>query len=181
MLSYTIITVIAGIMIIGAKFLLSIFLMLGPIFVTAFIFPWSRKFFDNWIGKIIENILVMTLGVLVITSCIAIFDKFISMNPATDKDVSPIGLSLTLGVVTIILCYVLRQIPSIAAALAGGIATEALKAGVPKLPKRKPNNDNKNNNKNDIKDGSKNSPNRHPANRAIRERIEEHNRRAMER
>ena len=122
----TIITIISAIIIIGTKFLLTMLFVIGPLFIAFAIFPITRKFFDSWVTKIVENVLVQIFGVVIIILTIKVISHFIGENNVTEKDINPIGAMTQIVVVTAILTWVVKQIPNLSGSLAGGFASGSL-------------------------------------------------------
>ncbi|MGR6863435.1 type IV secretion system protein [Aliivibrio salmonicida] len=121
-----ILTIISAIIIIGTKFLLTILFVIGPLFIAFAIFPITRKFFDSWVTKIVENVLVQIFGVIIITMTIKIISNFIGKNNPMVDGINPIGVMAQIVVVTGILSWVIRQIPNLSGSLAGGFASGSL-------------------------------------------------------
>lgn len=185
-----IITLISAIIIIGTKFLLTMLFVVGPLFIAFAIFPITRKFFDSWVTKIVENVLVQIFGVVIIILVVDITSHFIGENNVTEKDVNPIGVMTQIVVVTGILGWVIKQIPNISGGLAGGFASASLvfkDAAVEPLAKFL--NGGKNNNPvekneswsdqqaNQVRGGdAQKSPQQTKGSQAINDKIAEHNR-----
>ncbi|BCL74224.1 TPA: type IV secretion system protein VirB6 [Vibrio vulnificus] len=120
-------TVVAALIVIGTKFLLTMLLLVGPIFIIMACFPPTRRFLDSWMGKIFENILVQLFAVAIIIMMITIMERYISGNNLTDgEDVNPSAIIVQIAVIAAIIIYVLRQIPNLAGSLAGGFASAML-------------------------------------------------------
>ena len=127
-------TLISAIIIIGTKFLLTILLVIGPVFIIAACFPLTRRFIDNWIGKIFENILVQVFVVAISFLAIKIIEGFLDQNDITVNELSnPAGIVIQIVIICAILVFVIRQIPNLAGSLAGGFASAMMQ-----LPKLQP-------------------------------------------
>ncbi len=124
--SIAILTIISAIIIVGTKFLLTMLLVLGPLFITLALFPITRKFFESWVTKIVENMLVQIFGIIIIMMAINIISHFIGKNNPTIEGVNPIGVMTQIVVVTGILTWVIKQIPNLSGSLAGGFASGSL-------------------------------------------------------
>lgn len=131
-------TAVAATIIIGTKFLLTMLLVIGPIFLIAACFPLTRKFIDSWLGKIFENLLVQVFIIALVFLAIKIIDTFIEANDVSTAEFSnPAGIVIQIAIICGILIYVIRQIPNLAGSLAGGFASAMMQ--LPKLPKPQPN------------------------------------------
>ncbi|EIK4811117.1 hypothetical protein EM61_020160 [Vibrio parahaemolyticus] len=130
------VTSVAALVILGTKFILAMLLVVGPIFITMACFPPTRRFLDNWMGKVFENILVQVFGVALILMMMQIMNAYIDENNlTTGGDANPTAIIVQIAVISVILVYVYLQIPNLAGSLAGGFASAMLS-----LPKtsRKP-------------------------------------------
>ncbi|MCP3699360.1 MAG: type IV secretion system protein [Aliivibrio sp.] len=124
--SIAILTIISAIIIMGTKFLLTMLFVIGPLFIAFALFPITRKFFDSWVTKIVENVLVQIFGVIIITMAIEIISNFIGKNNPEVQDINPTGVMIQIVVVTGILTWVVKQIPNLSGSLAGGFASGSL-------------------------------------------------------
>ena len=121
-----VLTIISAIIIIGTKFLLTMLFVIGPLFIAFALFPITRKFFDSWVTKIVENILVQIFGVIIISMAIEIISTFIGKNNPTVEGINPTGVMVQISVVAAILTWVVKQIPNLSGSLAGGFASGSL-------------------------------------------------------
>ncbi|EGU30966.1 channel protein VirB6 [Vibrio ichthyoenteri ATCC 700023] len=185
-------TLISALIIIGTKFMLALLLIIGPLFFVAFCFPVTKKFFESWLAKVLENILVQFFGVSVIFMAIEIIESFLKANNMTDNAaLNPISVGMQIAVVCAILFFVIRQIPNLAGSLSGGFASQNLTAKdfknlVPRRNQEQQKNQDKANaqrssdgwdNSNNIRSGNNGRNNSTGANRDMLERIKEHNQR----
>ena len=121
-------TSISAMIVIGSEFLLTMLLIVGPIFIVMACFPITRRFIDNWMGKIFEQILIQLFGVTIISMAMRLTSGFITgVNITTASDSNPIGIAIQILIVCGILAFVIRQIPSLAASLSGGFASAMMK------------------------------------------------------
>ena len=183
-------TLISALIIIGTKFMLTLLLIIGPLFFVAFCFPMTKKFFESWVAKVLENILVQFFGVAVIFMAIQIIESFLrSNNMADNAELNPISVGMQIAVVCAILFFVIKQIPNLAGSLSGGFASQNLTAKdlknlVPRRNKEQQKNQDRANaqrsgdgwdNSNNIRSGNNGRSNSTGANRDVIERIQEHN------
>lgn len=126
MIAYLPLTIVISLIVIGAQFLLTILLIIGPIFISFAMFPITRRFFDSWISKVFENVLVLVFGVMIIGFVMSLFNQFVVSADLTKTDIHPIGTSILLLPIAAIMFYIVRQIPNLAGSLAGGFASANL-------------------------------------------------------
>ena len=119
-------TLCASVIIIGSKFLLTMLLLLGPLFLSAACFPVTRRYFDSWVGKLMENCLVQVFGVAVTTLLISIVEHFLKTNSLGQGDANPVAIAAQITILSGVMFYILRQIPNLAGSLSGGFASASM-------------------------------------------------------
>ncbi|MGL4927158.1 MAG: type IV secretion system protein [Plesiomonas shigelloides] len=119
------VTLTAGIIIIGSKFLLTLLFLLGPLFLSLACFPATRRFAESWFSKLMENCLVQVFGVAIITLATTIISKFIDYN-SLEGEANPLAIAAQIVIVAGIMTFIIRQIPNLAGSLAGGFASGAM-------------------------------------------------------
>lgn len=104
-----------------AKVALSILAGLGPLFIVALIFPATERFFNLWLGQVLNYILLVVLYAAAFGFMMSIFKGYMEQT----KMDGLMNVACTVGGVGILsfsMLIVLRQLPSMAASLAGGAA-----------------------------------------------------------
>ena len=112
---------VGGAFLLMAKIALSILAGLGPLFIVALIFPVTARFFDLWLGQVINYVLLVVLYAAVFGLMMDIYKTYMT-SFAFD---GVVNISHALGGVCILsfsMLIILRQLPSIAASLAGGVS-----------------------------------------------------------
>ncbi|EPG0370328.1 type IV secretion system protein [Photobacterium damselae] len=127
-IGYVPLIVQAAIIIIGAKFLLTVMCCVGPLFITFSLFPATKQFFDRWVSKTFEQCLTMALGLLVTTLMMSIFDQYLVSTDITKEGVNPLVTALLILPISWILRYVIEQIPNMSGSLSGGFASAVMTA-----------------------------------------------------
>lgn len=125
-IAYVPLMVVIAVIIIGAQFLLTVLLIVGPLFISFAMFPLTRKYFDNWIEKVFEKVLIMVFGVMLVGFVMKLFHQFVviaNLSPFKPGENNPVATSLLLLPVSAILFYVVDQIPNLAGSLSGGFAS----------------------------------------------------------
>jgi type IV secretion system protein VirB6 len=112
-----------------AKVALAFMLGIGPMFVAALAFPPTAKFFDAWMGKIM-NYTFMIIGLAVaITMTLVIVGAYVSHFETNQDATNAIADAFGLIVVEGALGILIYQMPSIASGLGGGAALSGGGAG----------------------------------------------------
>lgn len=116
-----ILAAIGGAFIIIAKVALAVLAGLGPLFIVAMLFQPTYRFFELWVGQVVNYGLLVVLFAMVFGLIISIYGDYIA-DLTFDGEQSvyyAIGGAVILSVASIVL---LLQLPSIASGLAGGVA-----------------------------------------------------------
>lgn len=121
MLATAVFVAIGGAFVLLAKVALALLAGLGPLFILGLLWPPTVRFFEMWLGQVINYGLVVVLFSAVFGFMVSIYTGFVGgikfeegMNIAYS-----LGGSLILSVAMIL---ILLQIPSIASGLAGGVS-----------------------------------------------------------
>jgi len=112
---------VGGAFLLMAKIALSILAGLGPLFIVALIFPVTARFFDLWLGQVINYVLLVVLYAAVFGLMMTIYKTYMT-SFAFD---GVVNISHALGgacILSFSMLVILRQLPSIASSLAGGVA-----------------------------------------------------------
>ncbi|RYV04165.1 type IV secretion protein [Shewanella sp. OPT22] len=118
-------TLLVAFFILLSKVMVSILLAVGPAFFVLLLFQATQRFFESWLGMVLNFGFVLLLGVAsgqLMTSVAADYLQQISNNHST---VSTLSDSSMLCIVLGLCILVMKQIPAMAAALGGGVAIAA--------------------------------------------------------
>lgn len=104
-----------------SKIALSILAGLGPLFIVALVFPATERFFNLWLGQVMNYILLVVLYAAAFGFMMSIFKGYMEqtkMDGLTNVACTVGGV----GILSFSMLIILRQLPSIASSLAGGVA-----------------------------------------------------------
>jgi len=119
-----------GITILIAKFLLTLVLAIGPLFIMLMMFPVTKQFFDRWFAQAMTYVLTIVMTGAVVALALLIFENQTKTADITNVAVkSPIQVAAEIALITAILIAITKQTASLASSLAGGMASSALSAG----------------------------------------------------
>ncbi|QDH61613.1 type IV secretion system protein [Pandoraea pnomenusa] len=111
-----IMTVYAAYLILLSKGMLTVLLAFGPIFIGCLIFDATKRFFDAWVGLIVNYVFVNVFAVTVLSFTYVAFQQYMdSMTPT-----SGLGSALGLLLIAIIDVLVIMGVTHVASSLAGG-------------------------------------------------------------
>ena len=108
-----------------ATFMLTILLGIGPLFIIALLFNVTQRFFEAWIAMVANFGMLLILSASVGSLMITLADSFVDQmapNPTAAQALANLGDASLLCLVFALCILVVRQVPSVSAALGGGIA-----------------------------------------------------------
>lgn len=111
-----IMTVYAAYLMLLSKGMLAILVGFGPIFIGCLIFDVTKRFFDAWVGLIVNYIMVFVFAVAAVSMTFVAFQNYLSkLTPE-----SGLGAALGLLVMAIIDILIIMGVTHMASSLAGG-------------------------------------------------------------
>lgn len=123
-------TAYAAFLIILSKLALSVMLGLGPIFILLLMFESTKKFFEAWVGQIVNYALISGITVAVLKLLFGMYAQVandtIAAVASSSGDFSSIT---TLLILSVICSLVLAQVLGMASSIAGGVSLSTLGAG----------------------------------------------------
>ena len=124
-ISASIMSVIAGAIILMAKISLSILFGVSPFFLAGWIFPVTARWADAWLNQALNYSLVSAIVIFIMSFAVKLFDAIIDVIIAEiDAGGSfPIGALGELIVVSCLVGWIIGKAPSLAAGLAGGASS----------------------------------------------------------
>ena len=113
----------AGFLLIFSKIAIVILLAIGPIFIIMILFQATQRFFEMWLGQVVNYAILVVLAVALIDLLLTLFGLILNSMIASSA-ASGISLedSVALVIAAVINFLILRQVPQIAMALGGGVA-----------------------------------------------------------
>lgn len=127
-LSTILITVLAAATYIMTKTALAVVLALSPFFIAGLFFPVTARWFDSWLSQAINYALTGAIIVFFSTLAFANFEGVVNqITDAVNGDISfPAHLIIELVIYSIVSFFAMKQAPSIASGLAGGIGVSGV-------------------------------------------------------
>lgn len=121
----------------ASQFMVTIAIILGPVFIPWLLLPVSTFVFDGWLRFLISAALWKVLAAIIVGITSGVFQSLAGKAEAAAKAGSSANYgevmlaSFIAGLTALLAAYLLLQIPSIAAALAGG-GTGVYSARIPR-------------------------------------------------
>jgi type IV secretion system protein VirB6 len=106
---------------------IAILLALGPLFIAMLFFSATKRFFEQWIGQLANYALITILVSLIAALLLGVVRSTTASAIASGSAVS-IAEAVRVCVMCALIFLVIRQIPSIAAGLSGGIGLTTFNA-----------------------------------------------------
>lgn len=120
-------TAFAAFLLMLTKVGLAVLLGVGPIFLLLCMFEATKRFFAMWFGQVVNFMLTYVLTIAIISLLFGFIEDFLTQAIA-QPDISSFASMAQLFIMCCIGVLVLRQVPSIASSLAGGIGMNTLGA-----------------------------------------------------
>jgi type IV secretion system protein VirB6 len=121
------VTAYACFLLILSKMSLAVLLGLGPLFLLALTFEATRKFFDAWIGQVLNFAVTVLLTASIMSLILKILQTYLDVaNPDGQKLDPAVPNAFPALALCVIGLLILIQVAPIASALAGGVAVSSL-------------------------------------------------------
>jgi type IV secretion system protein VirB6 len=108
----------------GAHVALGLVVAIGPLFVTCYLFPATRRFFEGWISALVSLVIVQVLSITLLSLLTRTEDMTIAQiasNGSGGNEIAQLQLLLC-GMMLFVICALLAsQLPGIAVGIAGGV------------------------------------------------------------
>ncbi|WP_438333038.1 type IV secretion system protein [Burkholderia pseudomallei] len=105
-----------------AKFLLILTVSFGPVFILMLLIPPLASFFGNWLGSVLNYIVLIVLTAMTFGVVMHLYDKAVAA--AADPKAPLIGPILTAGLITVVAVGLMKVLPTLAASWTGGVTTK---------------------------------------------------------
>lgn len=105
-----------------AKFLLILTVSFGPVFILMLLIPPLASFFGNWLGSVMNYIVLIALTAMTFGVVMHLYDKAVAA--AADPKAPVIGPILTAGLITVVAVGLMKVLPGLAASWTGGVSTK---------------------------------------------------------
>lgn len=129
LISWGILLVGGGLCLITAFFILlskvmtTVLLAIGPVFIVLLLFQSTQRFFESWLGMVINFGVILVLAAAIGRLMVELGNSYISTQSGSDPGALANFADAAMLFIVFGLCIlVMRQIPSVAAALGGGIS-----------------------------------------------------------
>ena len=118
-------TLLVAFFILLSKVMVSVLLAIGPIFFVLLLFQATQRFFESWLGMVLNFGFILLLGVASGQLMTAVASKYLAQISHNHAALTTLSDSSMLCVVLGLCILVMKQIPAMASALGGGVAIAA--------------------------------------------------------
>lgn len=118
-------TLAAAVLLLLAQVGMAVLLVLGPVFLLLLMFNTTKRFFELWLGQLVNFMLMYVLTVAVISLIFAWIGDYLNdmlKYPGVNSFADTAQLAIMCGIGVVFF----RQIPTIASAIAGGIGLSTM-------------------------------------------------------
>ncbi|PHM51286.1 type IV secretion system protein [Xenorhabdus sp. KK7.4] len=118
-------TLFVAFLVLLSKFMTTILLGIGPLFIIGLLFNTTQRFFEAWLGMICNFGILLVLSASIGTLMISLADTYITRIAPTEidaADMANLGDATMLCLVFALCILIVRQVPAVASALGGGVA-----------------------------------------------------------
>lgn len=112
-------SIVAAAQLLVIDVMLKVLLAIGPLFIAAFVFPATARFFDSWLATVLKYIITAALIMLVVGIGNGIFDRYTTILQ-TNQSMSVYSVALYSLAASALLIYFALKIPALAGDMLGG-------------------------------------------------------------
>ncbi|MDW5378833.1 type IV secretion system protein [Halomonas sp. HP20-15] len=115
-------SLVVAFLILLSKIMTTVLLAIGPLFIIMLLFNSTQRFFESWLGMVMNFGFILILAAAIGQLMTSLADSFISSMGANASALANLGDASMLCIVFALCILVVRQVPSVASALGGGVA-----------------------------------------------------------
>lgn len=116
-------SLVVAFLILLSKIMTTVLLAIGPLFIIMLLFNTTQRFFESWLGMVMNFGFILILAAAIGQLMTSLADSYISsMMGADASTLANLGDAAMLCIVFTLCILVVRQVPSVASALGGGVA-----------------------------------------------------------
>jgi len=109
-------------LVLASKVLMTVILAVGPLFFTFLLFEKTQKWFENWLGYLMNALFILLFAVLLGGFCLHLLEMFLSRMALNTPEQGTFADAILLVIVFLTVFMVLMQVPNIASGLGGGVS-----------------------------------------------------------
>ncbi|MBT0110606.1 type IV secretion system protein [Vibrio alginolyticus] len=117
-----VLTCVVAFLILLSKIMTAVLLAIGPLFIVMLLFNSTQRFFESWLGMLINQGLILILGSAIGKLMISLADVAMGSMSSDLTALSTLADASILCLLYGLCIMVVKQVPSVASALGGGVA-----------------------------------------------------------
>ena len=114
---------VVAFLILLSKIMTAVLLAIGPLFIISLLFNTTQRWFESWLGMVVNYGLILVIGAAIGQLMISLGDHYIDgMSGGDGRTLANLADAAMLCIVYALCILVVKQVPSVASALGGGVA-----------------------------------------------------------
>lgn len=116
------VAIVVAFLLLASKVATTVLLAIGPLFIIGLLFNSTQRFFESWLGMVINFGMLLVLGSAIGRMVIDVSEAFMNIVESSAGSMASMTTSAYLIAFFALGILVLKQVPAIASALGGGVA-----------------------------------------------------------
>lgn len=116
------VAIVVAFLLLASKVATTVLLAIGPLFIIGLLFNTTQRFFESWLGMVINFGMLLVLGSAIGRMVIDVSEAFMDIVASSTNSMASMTTSAYLIAFFALGILVLKQVPAIASALGGGVA-----------------------------------------------------------
>ena len=116
------VAIVVAFLLLASKVATTVLLAIGPLFIIGLLFNSTQRFFESWLGMVINFGMLLVLGSAIGRMVIDVSEAFMNIVESSASSMASMTTSAYLIAFFALGILVLKQVPGIASALGGGVA-----------------------------------------------------------
>ncbi len=116
------VTIVVAFLLLASKVATTVLLAIGPLFIIGLLFNTTQRFFESWLGMVMNFGMLLILGSAIGRMVIDVSEAFMNIVESSTSSMANMTTCAYLIAFFALGILVLKQVPAIASALGGGVA-----------------------------------------------------------
>lgn len=116
------VSIVVAFLLLASKVATTVLLAIGPLFIIGLLFNTTQRFFESWLGMVMNFGMLLILGSAIGRMVIEVSASFMDIVESSTSNMASMTTCAYLIAFFALGILVLKQIPAIASALGGGVA-----------------------------------------------------------
>jgi len=116
------VTIVVAFLLLASKVATTALLAIGPLYIIGLLFNTTQRFFESWLGMVMNYGMLLILGSAIGRMVIDVSEDFMNIVESSTSSMANMTTCAYLIAFYALGIMVLKQVPSIASALGGGVA-----------------------------------------------------------